>query len=162
MTQGKITLLGALLTILVAVVSATLATDASPAAETAAARKASLDAWLESWNTGSGDLDSFLSDEVTFKGPFNVTSGLPEYRDLIQRGRTVFNPIELKTDEIVLDGDRAVVAWSVKATHSVLAKPVDMRGVSILHFAGAKITAEWRVYDGAELCRQLGGTVNFP
>ena len=158
MTQGKITLLGVLLTLLVAVVSATVATDASPAA----ARKAALDAWLESWNTGKGDVERFLSDDVAFTGPFNVTNGLEAYRDLIRRGRTVFSPLELKIDELLLDGDRVVVAWSVKATHAVLDKPVDMRGASILHFAGKKIKSEWRLYDGAELCRQLGGTVNFP
>ena len=144
MSQKTVTILIALTTILLA------------AAPALASEKAVIDAWAKAWTTGTGNLDSFLTEDVTFKDPYYKKSGHQGYGELLEIAHTSFSNLAIEDDELFMNGDHGALTWRVTGTHNQTGKPVDMRGVSILRFEDGKIASEWRLYDVIELGMQLG------
>ncbi len=128
-----------------------------PAGADAPSDNAVINAWLEAWNTGAVDFDSFLTEDVSFRDPFYSKTGHQGYSDLVTIARSSFKDIDFTADDMIVDGDRCALSWTVSATHVGSGKAVRVRGISILRLEGGKIADEWRVYDGAGLMRQING-----
>ncbi len=70
MSRRNITILSALTAILLASAPAALASE-----------KAAVDAWAKAWTTGVDNLDSFLTEDVTFKDPYYSKNDRQGYRE---------------------------------------------------------------------------------
>lgn len=149
MPRSTIIMLGPLLVFFLAPAPASLA-DADTAAGHPAVR-----AWIEAWETGADNLDSFLTEDVSYKDPFYSASDRQGYRDIVLRALSDFQDLAFTADDLILDGDRGALAWTGTATHVASGKAVRIQGVSILRFEGGKIASEWRVFDGEELITQI-------
>ena len=150
MPLGRITVLAALLAGLLA------AAPASFPGSTAPSDHAAVSGWLKAWNTGVDNLDSFLTEDVRFEAPYFSARGREEYRNVMMTSLAALRNVEVTADDLILDGDRGALSWSVSSTHIASGRAVHLRGVSILRFEKGKIAAEWRVYDSADLLRQIG------
>lgn len=148
-----IILIGALLAFCLAVV---------PAFAGAAIDHAAVSAWAETWSTGADVLDDFMAEDVRFKGPFFAFEGRNHYRDIVDLAQRQYSDIDFRPDELLMDGDCGALSWTISEVHKATGNAVKIKGVSILDFEDGKITAEWRVFDAAELARQLGGSVTYP
>lgn len=155
-TRPRFVFLGALLALCLAAAPATFA------GSTTAADHSAVKAWAKAWSTGSDDLESFLSQDVSFSDPFFSFNGLHHYRDLVDFAHRSWTDLELEVDDLIVDGDRGAFSWTISGTHNLTGKSVEVKGVSILRFDGDKISSEWRVYDAADLAKQIGGSVTYP
>ena len=114
-------------------------------------------AWVEAWNTGTGDgLESFLTEDVAFTEPTVSSDDRAGYRRLMRFGLAFLREVEFKAEDLILDGDRGALTWTATATHNGSGRQVRIHGVSTFVFRDGKIAREWRVYDRADFLRQIG------
>src|SRR3990170_3759236 len=82
---------------------------------------------------------------------------------LIAGLRTAFPDIETTIEDIFADGEKVVVRFSVRGTHSgpfmgiaPTGREATWRGVNIYRVSGGRIRETWQLADGLGLLRQLG------
>ena len=82
---------------------------------------------------------------------------------LIAGLRTAFPDIKTTIEDIFADGEKVVVRFSVRGTHSgpfmgiaPTGREATWRGVNIYRVSGGQIRETWQLADGLGLLRQLG------
>jgi steroid delta-isomerase-like uncharacterized protein len=121
---------------------------------------------LDTWNNHDGErlVEFFAPDYVGF----DVAQAAPVYGyegiyASFQRYLYAFPDLHFTPDQIVIEGDQVILAWTACGTHRgkfMHIPPTDryitVKGVSILTFSGNKIVRGQYIWDVAGLLRALG------
>ena len=109
---------------------------------------------------------AIYSDDVVFQRiPFPPMVGKAANMQADAGTLAAFSENHTTVDEIVIEGDEAVVRWSWEATHSGVSpslgipptgKRVGIVGCSVFHFKNGKIVEQWEYSDVLGLLQQLG------
>ncbi len=90
------------------------------------------------------------------RGPQGVTQTLARYLQ-------AFPDLRFTLDEVIADGDRLALNWTVRGTHRgalmhipPTGRAIEVKGVSIYTIANGKITRGLFIWDVAGLLRSLG------
>jgi steroid delta-isomerase-like uncharacterized protein len=109
---------------------------------------------------------AIYSDDVVFQRiPFPPMVGKAANMQADAGTLAAFSENHTTVDEIIIEGDAAVVRWSWEATHSGVSpslgipptgKRVGIVGCSVFHFKNGKIVEQWEYSDMLGLLQQLG------
>ena len=91
------------------------------------------------------------------------TAGPEGVKRLIAGLRAAFPDLQTTIEDIFADGEKVVVRFSVRGTHSgpfmgiaPTGREATWRGVNIYRVSGGRIRETWQLADGLGLLRQLG------
>jgi len=105
-------------------------------------------------------LDANLIDHHPFMGQGPGREG---YKHVVTLFRTAFPDFRVTNDDIIAEGDRAILRWSAHGTHQAelagippTGKRVKVTGIDILRIANGKIVERWAEDNALELMQQLG------
>jgi steroid delta-isomerase-like uncharacterized protein len=119
---------------------------------------------LEAWNRQDlATYSELYAPDAVIRGlgpgPLGVEETLEVYRAFFAG----FPDLRLITDETVEEGERIAVRFTVRGTHEGVfqgipptGRPVDVQGISILHFSEGRIVERWNLLDQLGLLQQLG------
>ena len=120
------------------------------------------DAWRQR------DMDAayaVYADEIVFqRPPFPPVTGLEANLAADKDMLAAFSAIELEVNEIVVEGDTAVVQWTWSGKHTgtlqslglpATGKAVVLPGCSIYRFAGDRMVEQWEYSDLLGFMQQL-------
>ncbi len=96
--------------------------------------------------------EDFVNEQVSALGVGCV--GREEYRRRLSRFLADFRGLRYEIEDIVSDGDRVVVAYTMRATHSE--HEVRMRGVMRFVVRDAMIAQRSDYWDGLTFLQQVG------
>ncbi len=106
-------------------------------------------------------LDEIVATDVVDHS--NGTEGLEAYKQMCSAGFAGFPDCYFTTDDIIAEGNRVVVRWTARATHtekwmniSPTNKKVMWTGMQILRVADSKVIEIWEQWDGLGFFQQLG------
>ena len=109
---------------------------------------------------------AIYSDDVVFRRiPFPPMVGKAANMQADAGMLAAFSDNKTTVDEIIIEGDAAVIRWTWEATHSGVSpslgipptgKRVGIVGCSIFHFRNGKIVEQWEYSDLLGLLQQLG------
>lgn len=95
--------------------------------------------------------------------PRDFGKGPDAFRERFKMYNAAFPDSKFTVHEVFAEGDKAVVRWSVSATHKgelfgvrPTNKNVQTAGTSICHIRDGKIAEEWTYWDAHGLFQQLG------
>ena len=81
----------------------------------------------------------------------------------VERIRAAFPDLEIKTEDIVCEGDKAALRWSGRGTYQggfpgipATGRPVTMSGMHFYRIREGRIVERWEEFDGTGVMRQLG------
>ncbi|RIK44574.1 MAG: ester cyclase [Chloroflexi bacterium] len=84
-------------------------------------------------------------------------------RQHIAGAEAAFPHYEMIVDDLIAEGDKVVVRFTMRATHQgdfmgipATGKQVNMPGIIIYHIADHKIVEHWMQFDAMTLMQQLG------
>lgn len=122
-------------------------------------------AWDSAWNRGEVD----QLDEIAAEGYLRLSKSsgasvsLEEFKDEIRSVRDAFPDLKTSIDEFVIEGDKAVIFWTSRGTHTgrlkdapATGKPVVSRGSNVLELSGAQIVRETVTWDSDGILADLG------
>lgn len=88
---------------------------------------------------------------------------LEEFRKFAQHLQSAFPDMRVKIEDTIAEGDRVVVRWQARMTHSgqflhypPTQKKVAISGITILSIENGKIAAGWDKWDQLGLLEQIG------
>ncbi len=119
------------------------------------------------WGKGRVELieELFSPDFVNHYAAPAAPPGRKGIRHEVERVRSMFPDVAIKTEDIVCEGDRAALRWSGSGTHTgdvtglpATGKPATMSGMHFYRFREGQIIELWAEFDGARVMRQLGIT----
>jgi steroid delta-isomerase-like uncharacterized protein len=120
---------------------------------------------LDAWNSGDqGALDDLFAPGVVMhlRGRSDVT-GLDAYRAYTVALRTAFPDQRWVPEDLVAEGDRAVLVWTLRGTHrgelsgvAPTGKAVTVTGISVYRIAEGKLAEIWVQSDTLGLLQQIG------
>lgn len=121
----------------------------------------------DAWNRR--DLDAayeIYADEVAFQRvPFPPVVGKEANKQADAGTLAAFTETRSTIDEVIVDGDTAVIRWTWEGVHSgtspslgipATGKRVRFVGCSVYHFRDGKIVEQWEYGDMLGLLQQLG------
>jgi predicted ester cyclase len=89
--------------------------------------------------------------------------GVEGFLEIIRPLHAAFDPLAFKIEDIIAQGDRVVVRWTMRGTHSGVwagaaptHKPVQQTAIVIYQVQDGKIAAYWPMVDRLSLAMQLG------
>lgn len=89
--------------------------------------------------------------------------GVEGFLEIIRPLHAAFDPLAFKIEDIIAQGDRVVVRWTMRGTHSGVwagaaptHKPVQQTAIVIYQVQDGKIAAYWPMVDRLGLAMQLG------
>jgi steroid delta-isomerase-like uncharacterized protein len=109
--------------------------------------------------------DELFAQEHRYHDPSNpwVGPGAQGMRLLIAAYHNAFGDARWVIDETILAGDRVIVRWTARGTHSgvlqgyeATRKTVEVTGIWIFRIANGKIAESWNVWDTMGMMHQLG------
>jgi len=113
------------------------------------------------WAVGS----EIVAPDVVMHHPASAVplEGWPAVQGMLAAFRSGFPDLNITVHDGFGSGDRAVVRWQMKGTHTELlfgipptGKAVVVNGISIVREAGGLIVEDWVSEDTSGLMRQLG------
>jgi steroid delta-isomerase-like uncharacterized protein len=118
----------------------------------------------EIWNKGNvAAVDELMASNFVWH---NAPPGMaPDLEGFKQYAASLssFADVRCVAEDMVAEGDKVAVRWTWSGKHTgeymgiaPTGKQVTMTGVSIIHIAGGKITAEWDEQDNMGFMAQLG------
>jgi steroid delta-isomerase-like uncharacterized protein len=121
----------------------------------------------EVWNEGRiQTVYELLAPEAIARGQRGAETeirGPEEFVKFVHEIRGAFSDITLVVEDILGAGDKVVVRWSAKMTHSgdglgiaPTGKTVRTRGISVARIAAGKIIEGWDNWDQLGMLEQLG------
>ncbi len=137
-------------------------------AQSASENKALIQRWFEEvWNQGREE----LIDEL--RAPEAVATGLAEggapaqgsapFKAFFSNLRSALPDLHVTIEEMLAEGDRVAVRYSIEGTHcgdamgtAPTGQKVRFGGISIARIAGGKIAEAWNNLDQLGLLRQIG------
>ena len=125
------------------------------------ARRFGADVW------GRGDaaaIDELFAADIVDHNAFpGQPPGAEGVKQIVALFRAAFPDLQITNEEILADGDRAVLRWSARGTHQgelagipATGRQVRMTGIDILRIAEGKVVERWGEYSSLELMQQLG------
>ena len=115
------------------------------------------------------DLDAayeIYSDDVVFQRvPFPPVVGKEANVQADAGTLAAFTDVRSTIDEMIVDGDTAVIRWTWEGTHTgtspslgipATGKHVSFAGCSVYHFKDGKIVEQWEYGDMLGMLQQLG------
>jgi steroid delta-isomerase-like uncharacterized protein len=121
----------------------------------------------DAWHTR--DLDAayaIYADDVVFQRvPFPRVVGKEANMQADAGTLAAFSDVRSTIDELIVEGDAAVIRWTWEGTHSgtslslglpATGKRVRFVGCSVYHFREGKIVEQWEYGDVLGLLQQLG------
>jgi steroid delta-isomerase-like uncharacterized protein len=109
---------------------------------------------------------AIYADDVVFQRiPFPPVVGKEANMEADAGMLAAFTETRSTIDELVVEGDAAVIRWTWEATHSgtsaslgipATGRRVRMMGCSVYHFRDGKIAEQWEYGDPLGLLQQLG------
>jgi len=89
--------------------------------------------------------------------------GVEGFKENLNQLRTAFPDASSTVEDVLVDGDKAVVRWNWKGTNKgefmgnpATDKEVEITGISIHRFEEGKIAESWHNYDMLGMMKQLG------
>jgi predicted ester cyclase len=115
----------------------------------------------QAWNEGNLK----IIDEVYAPNFVNRFNG--EDREKLKHGivavRTAFSDLHITLDDSIVEGDKLVFRWTLRAAHTgeylgvpATGNPIEVRGIHIGRFENGQIVEEWSRGDDLGLLRQMG------
>ena len=137
--------------------------SSEPVPDYAAQLGPAADSFIEVWNTRDYDkLDAILSADFRRRAPDQNADGPAAMKDFMRQVHRTYPDFRIVTDETYYDEDVALRVWTVTGTNTgegafpPTGKSIDVTGMTMLRFAGGKITEEVVFYDTATVTEQLG------
>lgn len=114
-----------------------------------------------------GVVDTFFApDFVSHTNPPELPEGVEGVRRFFAMFRDAMPDLEVTIDELIVDGDRAAVATTIRGTHTgellglpATGRPVEVVGVDMVRVRDGRIVEHRGLTDTVGLMRQLGGGV---
>ena len=109
-------------------------------------------------------IDELLAPDYALHDPSNpMVQDRETYKQFLGGHFTAFPDAKWTIDDIVAEGDRVVVRWTLTGTHEgplmgipPTGKSFAMSGISIYRMADGKVAEEWAVADVMGFMQQLG------
>lgn len=99
--------------------------------------------------------------------PGGAQSGVPALERLIADVHSAFRVEAAATDEVIVDGDRAVARWTVRAIHvgpylgiDPTGRRIEISGIDVLRFEGHRIAEVWQAWDRLGVAARLGAAAD--
>lgn len=114
-----------------------------------------------------GDLDAYIGsydEDVVLHGyPPGLAPGIEGARQFYTGLATAFPDVEVEIGDLVAEGDKVTVRFTLRGTHQgefagvpATGNRVAVGGLTILRFADGKIAERWQALDELGLMQQLG------
>ena len=120
----------------------------------------------EAWNNRMLNVvDEVIDPSYTYHDPNSpdFPQGPQGYRARILFYEKAFPDMHFDVEDVIAEGDRAVIRWQASAIHrgDLLGIPATGRsisgpGMNIMRFENGKIVEEWCVWDALGVLRQIG------
>jgi steroid delta-isomerase-like uncharacterized protein len=121
----------------------------------------------EVWGMGRVDLvDDLFSPD--FLDHYTAPGGPPGRDGIkydVERVRKAFPDLEINTEEIICEGDKAALRWSGRGTYrggipgiTASGRPVVMSGTHFYRIRDGRIVERWVEFDRMGVLQQLGAT----
>ncbi len=132
--------------------------------------KAVVRQWLAGWNERGVDAvdDLFaphFTDQQLARGPDGAVS-LETLKERLRTLDAMLGPARFDEQEMIAEGDRVLVRWTVQGTHRgpylglpPTGRPFRVDGVNIFRVVDGRIVERWSFLDVPTLLAQLGGRV---
>lgn len=121
------------------------------------------DAWHKRDLDGAYEI--YSDDEVFQRVPFPPVVGKEANKQADAGTLAAFSDTRSTIDEMIVEGDTAVLRWTWEATHTgtspslpipATGKRVSFAGISVYHFREGKIVEQWEYGDLLGMLQQLG------
>jgi steroid delta-isomerase-like uncharacterized protein len=120
--------------------------------------------WFDEVWTAQGEptIDALMADDVIGHMEGAEVRGPAAFKTARAQLLGAFPDLEIRVEEIVTDGDNAVVRWNVTASHDgdhlgipASHQPVRFRGLTWLKFRDGKIVEGWDAWNQGALIQGL-------
>lgn len=118
------------------------------------------------WNADapSGLVDEVFAEDLVDHNPQpGQQPGRDGFRQVIDLYHEVFPDLRITNEDVIADGDRAVLRWSAVGTHEgdqlglpVTHQQVRMTGIDIVRIADGRVVERWGEANALEMMQQLG------
>jgi predicted ester cyclase len=105
--------------------------------------------------------DYTLPEEDELPGDF---TGPNLYRGLAESTREAFEDLSFEIEDVLVDGDRVAVRWTMRGTHAgplfgvaPSDEGVEASGIEVDRFEDGKLVASWIQTDEKGILEQIGG-----
>lgn len=110
------------------------------------------------------DIDAFVAPNIIDHSlPPGAPGGIESVRQAVTMLLTAFPDLHLTLEDIIVEGDRVAVRWTMRGTHQGASlgmpptgKQFTIPGVSLLHLDSGKVVEAWIVQDQLSMLQQLG------
>ncbi len=143
-------------------------TDAGPDSSTAAAVARR---WTEElWNGRIDLVDELFAADVVDHNPLpGSAAGRDGQRQEVEMFRSAFPDLEVTPEDIIAEGDRAVVRWTATGTHRAevlgvapTGRTVSLHGIDVVRVSDGRIVERWGEFDALGLLAQLDAFPTTP
>jgi len=123
------------------------------------------------WNAGDlAAVDRFLAERYTIHSdpgdPWDgQTLSRAGFKDRLTTSRAPFPDLRFELGDIVADGDRVAISWTMRGTQvgalggrPASGRAINVQGMTIYYFADGLITGHRQVVDRLSVVQQLGLT----
>lgn len=114
----------------------------------------------------SGNVDGYLelyADDLTLHGYPPGVEGKAGVSEFYRAFAKALPDLQLAAEDVVEDGDKVAVRYSIRGTHSddlmgvpATGNKVELEGQSFFRFENGRVAERWQALDGAALLTQLG------
>ena len=121
--------------------------------------------WIEEASKNPALFDELLAPNFVqyFSGAPEPIRGIEASKQLNAVYRTAFPDFVTTVENLVAEGDKVAIRWSVRGTHTgdfqgipPTGKHGMVTGTDIVRIEGGKIVEDWGVFDSLGLLQQLG------
>jgi steroid delta-isomerase-like uncharacterized protein len=119
----------------------------------------------EAWDRGNlSVVDEVVAEDFAYHGsPPGIPATREGFRQVIALSREAFPDLSLEIEDVVAEGDRVAVRYTMRGTHpgDLMGIPpsgeqVSVPGIVILRVADGKLTDRWENADELGMMQQLG------
>lgn len=115
-------------------------------------------------NSNIEAIDQFVASSLTILNPFpGQRTGTDGYKDISEIYKLAFPDLKVSFNDIIGDGDKVVLCFTVEGTHKETFLNVPATGVKvkfeeifIVKLNDEKIVEHWSLADSLSLLRQMG------
>jgi len=125
--------------------------------------------WDGKWNERRPEiLDELLTRDIIHHGSSEI-KGVEEYKQVYGMYLSAMGETQIKVEQLVAEGDRAVGLSRIKSIHNgplgdipPTGKEINVRGLTVFRLVDGKIAKEWEILDDLAMLTQLGFELVFP
>jgi predicted SnoaL-like aldol condensation-catalyzing enzyme len=112
--------------------------------------------WQEIFNEGNLDLiDQLYDPSYLYHGPGGKElKGLEDLRQYTRQLRTLMPDVHFSLDDIIAEGDKVAVRWTMTATYEPQNIQVTNTGMIISSIVDGKCVEDWEIFDRLWMAEQ--------